>query len=99
MGPGLRGRAAAACMLGLDLSLQLEQTVEDILRARGAAWDIDIYWYDRVNSHDGCIVVIEAARAGANPKRDDPLRLGHLIIDSLQHGQYLVADRAYHEQH
>src|SRR5712691_6131380 len=97
--PVLGVRVPAGCMLGLDLRLELEQPVEHVLRPRGTTRNVDIDRHDRVDSHDGRVVVVEAAGARADAERDDPLGLGHLVVDALQHRRYLVADGTDYEEH
>src|SRR5438876_5475743 len=78
------GLSLPGCVLGLDLRLELEQAVEHVLRSRWTTGDVNIHRHDRVDSHDGRVVVVEAAGAGADTKRDDPFGLGHLLVDALQ---------------
>ena len=67
--------------------------------AAGTARDVDIHRDDGVDAHDGRIVVVEAARAGADAEGDDPFGLGHLVVDAFEDRSHLVADRADDEEH
>src|SRR5262245_10152652 len=89
----------AGGVLALDFVLKLYQAVEHHLRPWRASRDINIDRYDSVDALHGRIVVIETAGAGADSKRDDPLGVGHLLINSLQDGRHLVTDRAHNEEH
>src|SRR5262245_26431947 len=82
-----------------DLVLQLHQPVDDRFRTGRAAGDVDVDRNDRVDPLHGGVVVVEAARARADTEGDHPLRLGHLIVDALEHGRHLVADGADDEEH
>ena len=53
---------------------------------------------DRVDTHHGRVVVIEAARAGTDSEGDHPLGLGHLLIDALHDRRNFVTDRAHDEK-
>src|SRR5574341_31309 len=84
--------------LGGDLVLELHEPVEDGLGTRRAARDVDVHRDDRVDALDGRVVVVEAAGARAHAEGDDPLRLGHLIVDALEDRRHLLADRPDDEQ-
>src|SRR5205807_3854070 len=81
-----------------DLVLELHEPVDHRLGARRAARDVDVDRNDRIDAHDGGVVVVEAAGARAHAEGDDPLRLGHLVIDTLEDGRHLVADRTDDEE-
>src|SRR5499426_2764594 len=82
-----------------DLVLQLHEPVDDRFGTGWAAGDVDVDRDDRVDALHGGVVVVEAARARADAEGDHPLRLGHLIVDTLEHRRHLVADRTDHEEH
>src|SRR5262245_13660568 len=82
----------------LDPLLQLQETIEDGLRPRGTAGNVDVHGDDRVDALNRGVVVVRPARAGARAERDDPLGLGHLVVDLLQDRRLAVADRADHHQ-
>src|SRR5436309_11472924 len=69
--------------LGGDLVLQLHEPVDHRLGAGRTARDVNVDGNDRVDALHGGVVVIEAAGARAHAERDDPLGLGHLIVDAL----------------
>src|SRR5213083_2166245 len=82
-----------------DLVLELHEPVDDRLGTRRTAGYVDVDRDDRVDPLHGGVVVVEAARARADAEGDDPLRLGHLVVDALEHRRHLVADRADDEEH
>src|SRR2546425_1560097 len=92
--------ATRSIPLGLsgDLVLQLHEPVDHRLGTRRAARDVDVDRNDRVDAHDRGVVVVEAAGARAHAEGDDPLRLGHLVVDTLEDRRHLVADRPDVEQ-
>src|SRR3954470_17747778 len=55
--------------------LELEQAVDQPLRRRRAAGDVDVHRDDLVDALHHVIGAIEAARAGAGAHGDHPLRL------------------------
>ena len=69
--------------LFLDLILQFHQTIQHVLRARRAAWNINIHRDNRVDAHHRRVVIVESARAGADTKRHHPFGLAHLIINGF----------------
>src|SRR3954470_6925077 len=85
--------------LRLDLLLQDLETVEDLLGTRRAARHVDVDGDDPVRPLHGRVVVVEAARRGADAERHYPLRLAHLLVDAPQDGRLLHVDGAHdHEQ-
>src|SRR5215471_9929736 len=84
--------------LGGDLVLQLHEAVDHGLGAGRTARDVNVDRDDRVDPLHGRVVVVEAAGPGAHAEGDHPLRLGHLVVDALEDGRHLVADRPHHEQ-
>src|SRR5947208_8186776 len=81
-----------------DLVLELHEPVDHRLGAGRAARDVDVDRDDRIDAHDRGVVVVEAARARADTEGDDPLGLGHLVVDALEDGRHFVADRSDDEQ-
>src|SRR5262249_31873109 len=81
-----------------DLVLQLHEAVDHRLGAGRTAGNVDVDGDDRVDALHGGVVVVEAAGARAHAEGDDPLRLGHLVVDALEDGRHLVADRAHDEE-
>jgi len=63
----------------LDHLLELEQAVENLLGPRRAARDVDVDGDDLIDPGDRGVVLVEAARRGADAEGDDPLRLRELI--------------------
>src|SRR5258708_39188039 len=64
-----------------DLLLQLQNAVQQSLRRRRTAGNIDIDRHDTVAAaDDGIGVVIIAAAIGAGAHGDHPARLGHLAV-------------------
>src|SRR5258705_3229961 len=78
----------------LDPLLELDQAVDDGLRPRGTAGDVDVDGHDRVDALHRRVVVVRTAGAGARAERDHPLRLGHLVVDLLQDRRLPMTDRA-----
>src|SRR5215472_4676276 len=75
-----------------DLVLELQDPVDKRLGGGGTARDVDVDWHDAVAAaHHRVRVVIVAAAVGAGPHRDDPARLGHLVVDFAQGRRHLVA--------
>src|SRR5882672_8668642 len=81
-----------------DLVLQLHEPVDHRLGSGWTARDVDVDRDDRVDALHGGVVVVEAAGARAHAEGDDPLRLGHLVVDALEDGRHLVADRPDDEE-
>ena len=92
------GRWPVACCSAI-LSCSLIRPSSTVLGSWRTARDVDVDGHDRVDAHDGGVVVVEAARAGTDAERDDPLGLGHLVVDALQDRRHLVTDGADHEEH
>src|SRR3954453_18641814 len=85
--------------LRLDLLLEDLETVEDLLGTRGAARHVDVDGGDPIRPLPRRVVVVEAARRGADAERHHPLRLAHLLVHAPQDGRLLDVDRADdHEQ-
>src|SRR5438128_1003922 len=85
--------------LRVDLLLQDLEPVEHLLRARWAARHVHVHGDNADGALRGGVVVVEAARRGADAEGHHPLGLGHLLVDALEHGRLLHVDGAYdHEQ-
>src|SRR5699024_9623264 len=66
--------------------------------ARWAAGEVDVHRHHVVHAlHDG-VVVEHAAGGGAHAHRDDPLRVGHLVVDGAHHRGHLVAEPSGDDQ-
>ena len=61
--------------------VQLDDRVEQHLGPRRAAGQVDVDRDDVVDALDDRVVVEHAAGAGAHAHRDDPLGVGHLVVD------------------
>src|SRR5437667_7241104 len=78
-----------------DLVLELQNAVEQRLGGGWAPRHIDIDRNDAVAAaHHRIRVVVIAPAIGARAHRNDPTRLGHLIVDFAQRGRHLVAQGA-----
>src|SRR4029078_1039035 len=73
---------------------QLQDAVEQRLGGRRTAGNVDVDGNDPVAAaHDRIAVVVIAAAVRARAHRDDPARLGHLVVDLAQRRRHLVAER------
>src|SRR5215212_4333602 len=73
--------------LALDLLLQEQDAVEQRLGGWRAARHIDVDRHDAVAAaHHRVGIMVIAAAVGARAHRDDPARLGHLVVDLAQSG-------------
>src|SRR5579863_3031702 len=79
---------------GVDFVLQLEQGVEKIFGARRASGDVDIRRDDFVDALQYGVGIERAAHGRARAHRDDPLRVGHLIVDALYYRGHFQRDGA-----
>src|SRR6266581_985575 len=92
-------RPDPAAPLRLDLRAQLEEAVDQRLRAHRAAGDEDVRRDERVRAlDDGVRVVIGPAADRALPHRDHPLRLGHLLVQPADGGAEPQGDRAIQQE-
>src|SRR5664280_2221315 len=80
--------------VSLDLLVQLQDGVEQHLRPGGAAGQVHVHRDDVIDPLHDRVVVEHAAAAGADPHRQHPLRLGHLVVDLPQHRGHLLAHPA-----
>src|SRR5450432_931584 len=82
--PSAFDRAGAA-----DLLLQQQHAVEQRLRRRRAARNIDVDRHDAVAAaHHRIGIVVVAAAIAAGAHRDHVTRLGHLVVDLAQGGRH-----------
>ncbi len=77
--------------------MQLDDRVQQHLRPGRAARQVDIDRDDVIDALDDGVVVEHAAAGGAHPHRDDPLGVGHLVIDLPQHRRHLLGHPARHD--
>src|SRR5690606_4287804 len=77
---------------GDDLVVEGEYPVHQALRSRRAPRDVDVHRDDLVDTLDQGVVVEHATRRSTGTHRDDPLRVGHLVVDLTQHGGHLLTD-------
>src|SRR6202034_1726172 len=78
--------------------LDLHQPVKHCLGPRRTSRDIQMYRDDPIDSLQHRVVVVRAARTGARPERDHPLRLRHLLIDAAQNRGPPLRDRPHYEE-
>jgi hypothetical protein len=89
---------AVPAKLGVhDLVVQFQYRVEQHLRARRAAGQVDVHRHDVVDALHDRVIVEHAAAGGANTHRDDPFGVGHLVVDLPEHRRHLLADPARHD--
>ena len=91
------GGAVGAELGVLDLVVQLEDRVDQHLRARRAAGEVHVDRDDVVDALDDRVVVEHPAAAGADAHREHPLGVGHLVVDLAEHRRHLLADPAGHD--
>src|SRR5579864_9053525 len=82
---------------GIDFVLQLEQRVKKILRTRRTSRHIHIDRHDLVHALQHRIGIEGPAHRRAGAHRDNPLRVGHLVVDSFHHRRHLQRHRAGHD--
>src|SRR6476646_3639583 len=79
----------------LDLLAQLQQPLDQRLWARRAAGHVDIHRHERVHALHRVITIVElTTRGGALAHRDDPLGIGHLLIQTDKARPHLDRDGA-----
>ena len=93
--------ALAPAQVGLaeDLALELQDRVDQRLRPRRAAGDVDVDRQELVGALDHRVVGEHAAGGGAGAHREDPLRLQHLVVDAADDRDHLDRDAAREDQH
>src|SRR5256885_8986575 len=83
-----------------DLFAKAEQPFDERLRPGRAARDIYVDGYDGVDAlQRGVAVPKLAARGRAVAHGDDPLRLGHLLVETAQARRHFVGDRPRPRHH
>src|SRR6187402_958040 len=83
-----------------DLLLQLQDAVDQRFGRRRATRHIDIDRNDAIAAaNDRVGIMVVAAAIGAGTHGDDPLRLGHLVIDLAQRRGHLVDQGAGDDHH
>ena len=79
--------------LASHLLLQLQHSVEKRLSSGRAAGHVDVDGHDSVAAaHDGVWVVVVAAAVGATSHGENPLRIGHLVVDEPEGGCHFVCE-------
>src|SRR6185369_15375538 len=74
----------------LDLLLQQCDGIDQLLRTRRAAGNVDVHRYDLIDAwHEG-VIVEDPARSSTGPHGDDPLRFGHLLPKLADDWRHLV---------
>src|SRR5260370_5323506 len=86
--------APEGTLLIVDLLLELKDSVENGFGARRAAGNVDVDGDDLIAAlHDG-VIVEDAAGSGASAHGDDPLGLGHLIVNLADDGSHFLREAA-----
>ena len=81
--------------LAVDLLLEHDQAVQEGLRRRRAAGDVDVDREVLVDARDDVVAFLErAAAGGAGAHRDHVLRLGHLVVEPGDHRHHRLGDGA-----
>ena len=80
----------------LDLLLKFDHRIQDGFRRRRAAWNVDIDRNDFIDALHHMIRSIKTTACRAGAHRNDPFRLGHLIINLFEDGPHLVVNGAEH---
>src|SRR5689334_8928905 len=79
----------------LNLLAQLQQPLDQRLRARRAAWHVDIHRHERVHALYRVVAIVELAAGGrALAHRDHPLGIRHLLIQTDEARPHLNRDGA-----
>src|SRR5256712_4108475 len=92
-------RAHPAGSFRLDLRAQLEEAVDERLRADGTAGDENVRGNERVRALDHRVrIVVRTAADRALPHRDDPFGFRHLLVQPAHGGAELQGDRAVQEE-
>src|SRR3990172_4365056 len=83
-----------------DLRAELEEAVDEGLGSDGASRDENVGGDERVGAlHNAIRVVVRAPANGALAHGDDPLWLGHLLVEPGGRGPQLQGDRAIQKEH
>src|ERR1700746_1072113 len=88
--------ALAPALIGVadDLSLQLGEAVEDRLRPRRAAGDVDVDRQELVGALEDGVVGEHPTRGGAGAHRHHPLQLQHLVVEAADDRRHFHRDPA-----
>src|SRR6266542_3928997 len=78
----------------VNLVLQLHQAIEELLRTRRAAKNVDVDRDDLVHALQHGVAVERPSHGGAASHGNHPLRVGHLRVDALHYGRHLQGDGA-----
>ena len=77
--------------------MELQDAVQQAFGPGRAAGDVDVHREVQVDPLDHRVGVEDTPGAGAGPHGDDPLGLGHLVVNALDGGHHLFADGAGHD--
>src|SRR5688572_30000151 len=80
-GPMLKCSRWSSRARARNLVLQLHDAVNERLGTRRAPGDIDIDRHHLIDTLDDGVVVEHTADRRTGPHRDDPLGIGHLVVD------------------
>src|SRR5437868_864008 len=78
----------------LDLVLQHYERVQDLLGSWRASRDVHVDRNALIGSGHRRVILVEAARRGADAEGNGPLGLAHLLVDPPQHGTLPLGDRS-----
>jgi len=84
-------------LLIIDLLLKLEDGVENGFGARRASGDVDVNGNDLVAALHNGVIIENPARSRASAHRDDPLGLGHLIVELTDDRSHFLREPAGHD--
>ena len=74
--------------------MELQNRVQERFRAGGTPWNVNIHWNNLIATlHDG-VIVEDAAGRGARAHGDDPLGLGHLVVQAANDGRHFLREAA-----
>src|SRR6185437_7496547 len=83
-------RFEEAAALFVDFALQLHQRVQQHLRTRRAAGNVNVHGNHLVHALHNRVIIEHAAGSRAHAHRNHPLRLGHLIVELLDHRRHFL---------
>src|SRR5262245_45144049 len=72
-----------------DFLLQLHEAINERFRTRRAARYIHVHRNHLIDTLDDGVVIEDAADRRTRAHRDDPLRVGHLVVDAPHGGRHL----------
>ena len=78
----------------IDLFLQLQNRVQERFRAGGTPWNVDIDWNNLIATLHDCVIIEDAAGGSARAHGDDPLGLGHLVVQATDDGRHFLREAA-----